>query len=139
MSRLAFLLIAVFGIALPSSRAAASPVTLQSLLAEMVDREGVAKWPAPTCTLKQASSYDRAQTDPANPKTWHANNDHDQFIRVDTSDGRKEWVLMEATGPGVLTRLWVALPDDTANPGIRFYFDGSATPASAVHGPCRDL
>ena len=42
----------------------APPITLNTLLQEMVDRDAVARWPAPAYTCKQASSYDRQRTGP---------------------------------------------------------------------------
>ena len=61
---------------------------------------GIARLPDPAYTCLQASSHDRRQTDPQDAKTWHANDDHDQFIRIETNQGRKEWVLMEHQGRG---------------------------------------
>ena len=112
-----------------TSAAYGQVVSLPSLLAEMIDRDAVAKAPAPSYSLKQASSYDRAQTDSAEPKTWHANKDHDQFIRVETNEGRKEWVLMDDAGPGAITRFWTPLKADMDNAIIRFYLDGATAPA----------
>ncbi len=107
-------------------------VTLESLLAEMVDRNAMARYPQPRYACKQASSYDRSQTDPANPKTWFANKDYEQFIRVEENDGRREWVIMEHQGPGCVVRFWAPLNPSKNNQTIRLYFDGNQTPAIAV-------
>jgi hypothetical protein len=107
----------------------ARTVTLESLLREMVDRDAVARWPAPHYACLQASSYDRTQTDPPNPKTWFANKDYEQFIRVDESRGRKEWVILEHQGPGCITRFWTPNLEDKKDQVIRVYLDGSETPA----------
>ena len=40
---------------------AAAPVSLDSLLQEMLDVESIARWPQPEFTCKQASSYDRTK------------------------------------------------------------------------------
>jgi hypothetical protein len=109
-------------------RAAAGEVTLESLLAEMTDREATARWPLPAYACKQASSYDRRQTDPARADSWHANQDYDQFIRTEVNEGRKEWVMMESASPGAITRFWAPLPADRGNPVVRFYLDGATTP-----------
>ena len=110
----------------------APTVTLPSLLAEMTDRDATAKWPVPTYTLKQASSYDRATKDPADAKGWFANKDYEQFIRIEQNDGRREWVIMEHEGAGAITRFWLPLEPSRDKQIIRFYFDGATTPAIAV-------
>jgi hypothetical protein len=123
---LAFTLLAAIS---PYAARASEPVTLSSLLAEMVDRDHLARLPAHPFRCLQASSYDRAQTDPKNLNTWFANHDSEQFIRTETNEGRKEWVIMEHAGPGAITRYWVPLHQPTDNQTIRFYFDGAKTPA----------
>jgi hypothetical protein len=59
------------------------PITVGSLLKEMVDREAIAKFPSPAYTCKQFSSYDRKSTGADNPKTWFANGDANQYLRVE--------------------------------------------------------
>ncbi len=108
---------------------AAEPITLQSLLAQMIDRDVVARLPEPAFSLKQASSHDQRKNDPGDPATWHSNNDFGQFLHTETHDGRREWVIMEADGPGAVVRFWTPLLADKDKQVIRFYFDGSATPA----------
>jgi hypothetical protein len=110
-------------------------VNLESLLNEMVDRDALAKWPAPGYTLKEASSHDRRKTDPSDSETWHTNDDHEQFIRTETNEGRKEWVIMEDSGPGAITRFWTPLLKDDKAQIIRFYFDGATTPSLSVNFP----
>ncbi len=108
-------------------------VSLTTLLAEMTDRDAAAKWPEPAFTLKESSSHDRRKTNPADPATWHSNDDHDQFIRSEVNDGRHEWVILDHDGPGAITRFWIPLLADKDKQMIRFYFDGSPTPAIAVN------
>ena len=108
------------------------PITMRSLLGEMIDRNTVARLPHPQYVCKQASSYDRRQTDPADIKTWFGNNDYEQFIRIEENEGRREWVIMEHKGPGSLVRLWTPLDVSRKNQVIRFYFDGAKTPAITV-------
>ena len=105
------------------------PVTMQSLLREMIDRDAVARLPAPYFTLKQASSYDRTQTDPNDAKTWFNNHDYEQFIRTEENAGRKEWVIMEHDGPGAVVRFWTPLHKPKDKAVIRFYLDGEVKPA----------
>ena len=65
---------AIVGLACVASAVAAEPtVSLESLLSEMVDRDALPRLPSPAHVCKQASSYDRKQTDPRNAKTWFAN------------------------------------------------------------------
>lgn len=104
------------------------PVTLQSLLQEMVDLDAVARLPAPAFSLKQASSHDRRKNDPGHPESWHTNNDHDQFLHTEINEGRREWVIMEETGPGAIVRFWTPLHAANDKQIIRFYFDGSPAP-----------
>jgi hypothetical protein len=131
MSRPSLLLLATV-LALPAAAPAAEPVTLPSLLAEMVDRDALARLPVPAFRCLQASSYDRAQTDPSNPQTWFANHDYEQFIRTETNEGRKEWVIMDQQGPGCIARFWIPLLGEKNNQLIRFYFDGAKTPSLAL-------
>jgi autotransporter-associated beta strand protein len=108
------------------------PISLRTLLAEMTDRDVTAKWPVTEYTLKQASSYDRRETNPADAATWFANYDSAESIRTETNGGRTEWVIMEHSGPGAVTRMWLPLEPTKDQQIIRFYFDGSATPAIEV-------
>jgi hypothetical protein len=104
-------------------------VSLESLLNEMVDRDAAARLPEPVFVLKQASSHDRKKNDPANATTWHSNVDYGQFIRTETNGGRREWVIMEDQGPGAIVRFWTPLSPEKDQQIIRFYFDGSSSPA----------
>jgi hypothetical protein len=122
----------VFLVACPAR--AGGPVSLGSLLAEMVDRDAIARFPDPAYTCRQFSSYDRASTTPADPKTWFANGDADQYLRSEQveelrADGvpgptRTEWVMAEMDGPGAVVRIWSANPKGT----LRVYVDGQPGP-----------
>lgn len=76
---------------------ARADVTLASLLAELTDYASVARWPQPEFTCRQASSYDRATVAPDKPG-WFANNDQNQFIRTEQTQGRSERVMLDADG-----------------------------------------
>ncbi len=114
------------------------PVSIQSLLGEMVDRGQVARYPKADFRLKQASSYDRASKTPDDPKGWFSNFDrntsdkHHNFVRTEENHGRKEWVVMEDEGPGAIVRFWVPWRNQL-KPGsdiiIRFYLDGASEPS----------
>ncbi len=108
--------------------AAPDAVTLPTLLREMTSRDAVANLPSPAYSLKQSSSHDPSKTDPANAATWHSNEDHDNAMRSEVNEGRKEWVIMDDKGPGAVVRFWTPLAADRNNQIIRFYFDGSPSP-----------
>jgi hypothetical protein len=118
----------------PSNPEPARPqvVSVQSLLEEMVDRDVVARWPAPAYVCKQASSHDRRKKTPADPEGWHSNVDYGQFLRAEVNQGRQEWVIMDDSGPGAVTRFWTPLNPDMDGAIIRFYFDGKSTPVISV-------
>ena len=101
------------------------PISLESLLDEMVSMEEMAKYPVPYYTCHQVSSYDRGSVSP-DSANWFRNGDGyvgGSFIRIDTIDGRIEKVMLDHTGPGVITRIWITSLEQ--KPIIRFYFDGS--------------
>ena len=107
-----------------------SMVSMTTLLREMVDRDAVARIPSPYYVCKQASSWDRSQTE-VGGKNWFANHDYDQYLRKETVEGRTEYVVMEDGGPGCVTRIWKPLDigNDLPRLTIRFYLDGQAKPA----------
>ncbi len=117
---------------------ASPPVSFDSLLAEMTDRNVVAQLPDPAYTCRQFSSYDRASTAPGklNDKgqdTWFANGDADKYLREEKTAGRTEWVMADMAGPGAIVRIWSANPKGT----LRIYLDGATEPAIAA--PMTDL
>jgi hypothetical protein len=105
--------------------AAQSPITLQSLLHEMVDRDAQARWPSPEYRCKEFTSYDRRSVSPDKPG-WFANVDQGNYLRVEENQGRKEWAMMDADGPGAIVCFFKATTDPTAN--VRIYLDRNATP-----------
>lgn len=95
----------------------------------MVDREVLPYYPDPFYITKQFSSYDRASVAPDEPG-WFANWDRSMFIREEHNNGRKEYVMMEAEGPGAIVRFWMTFARDGAGQGIlRIYFDNEEEPA----------
>ena len=90
---------------------AAEEVRLESLLAEMCDPAAVARLPDPPYQSLQASSYNRASVARDQPDQgtggWFADSDGTGCIRVEkNARGEDEWVLMEHTGPGCITKMW---------------------------------
>jgi hypothetical protein len=103
-------------------------VTLESLLREMVDRDGMASYPSPGYKNGQFSSYDRASTGPGEPG-WYANADRSMFIREELRGGRREYVMLDTCGPGAIVRIWMTFAGENAGKGIlRIYFDGDTLP-----------
>ncbi len=75
-----------------AATAHAATITTESLLDELIDYDAVARWPQPEFTCRQFSSYDRATKTPDDPKGWFANNDQNQYIRIETVDNHTEKV-----------------------------------------------
>jgi hypothetical protein len=99
----------------------------------MVDLGALARLPDPPYVARAASSYDRRSVTPTNPDGWFANDDwasptRPNYLRVEERDGRREYVLLDASGPGALVRIWSASPAGT----MRFYFDGETRPEIEV-------
>ncbi|MGD9418410.1 MAG: glycoside hydrolase family 172 protein [Verrucomicrobiota bacterium JB025] len=116
---------------------AEEPVSVESLLHEMVDRDAVARFPQRDFRLKQHSSYNRSSRTPDEPAGWFTNKDFNSgpkdhnFIRVEENGGRKEWVMMDHEGPGAIVRTWMPWENPGAGGSkgtMRFYLDGSDEP-----------
>ncbi|MDR0871685.1 MAG: DUF2961 domain-containing protein [Planctomycetaceae bacterium] len=105
--------------------AQAQTVSLSSLLDEMTNRDAITYFPEPAYTCVQASSYDRAAKSPS--EHWFANGDASQFIREEENNGHKEWVLMDADGPGTVVRWWIT--SHHYKSVCRVYLDGNPKPA----------
>jgi len=124
--------------------AAQDAVSLQTLLAEMVDRDSVAQYPSPDYICRQFSSYDRDTVGVDKPG-WFANWDRSQFVRVEENDGRREYVMLDAEGPGALVRFWATWHGPRkdgrlqpfTNGTLRVYLDNKPEPA--IEGPVADL
>jgi hypothetical protein len=103
-------------------------VSLKSLLTEMTDRNRITQLPSPWYNLKQFSSYDR-KSDSVGGKGWFANADYTQFIGIDSSAGRKEYILYDADGPGAVVRWWMTFAGEGSYNGIiRVYIDNGKLP-----------
>ena len=114
------------------------PVSVESLLKEMINRDEVARFPEADFRLKQHSSYNRASKTPDEPKGWFTNMDFNtkgdkrhNYIRIEENNGKKEWVLMDHTGAGAIVRTWMPWHKQTSpgsNITMRIYLDGSDEP-----------
>jgi len=103
-------------------------IILESLLEEMVSLDAMTRFPDPFYTCRQMSSYDRRSVSP-DSAGWYANRDGwegDNFLRIDTIEGRIEKVMFEEEGPGVITRIWITSLDK--EPIMRFYLDDAVEP-----------
>ncbi len=83
--------------------ATSGDISLALLLDDMTNLARLPEFPAPAYSCRQFSSYDRASKSPGYP-SWFANNDCGQYLRVEDKDGRKEYVMMDAQGPGAIVR-----------------------------------
>ncbi len=118
-------------------RSADSVVTIETLLKDMVDRDGIARFPVKNFRLRQHSSYNRESITPDDPEGWFANGDFNRppngknFIRTEVINGNKEWVLMDHDGPGAIVRTWMPWQNQK-NGGtdliMRIYLDGADEP-----------
>ena len=99
-----------------------TPITTARLLDDMTNLAGIAEFPNPAYTCKQFSSYDPAAKSPT--QNWFANNDCGNYLRVEERSGRKEYVMMDAAGPGAIVRIWSANPAGR----LRIYLDEAADP-----------
>lgn len=113
-------------------------LSIQSMLSEMVDRDGQSRYPKVDFRLKQQSSYNRASVTVEDSVGWFNNHDFNandkdhNFIRIEEKNQQKEWVLMEHNGPGAIVRTWMPfLKPDKPDTDIQIliYLDGNSEPA----------
>ncbi len=113
-----------------------APITLASLLEEMVDPAAIARFPDPAYRQLQASSYNRASTSRFQPEQgtdgWFADSDGLGFLRIEGEGEEREWVVMEHDGPGCLTHMWTPYFyynfGNRVGPRIKIYLDGNSEP-----------
>ena len=123
------------GVLLAVGASAEPKVSVRSLLEEMVDREQITLLPDPAYTVRLHSSYDR-ETVGIDQPGWFANSDRSEFVRMETNEGRKEYVAMDTEGPGAIVRFWVTIAGSADGSGIlRIYIDGKL----AVEGKVVDV
>ncbi len=103
-------------------------VTLESLLDEMTNRSSLTYFPENSYEIEQFSSYDRKSVSPEE-EGWWANADFTQFVREEENDGRREFVMFDADGPGAVVRFWMTFAGQGSTDGIlRIYIDGNDQP-----------
>ena len=135
MHRILILYLALFpAFSAPIAQSSEEPITFESLLLEMIERESLVRFPDPPYTAGQFSSYDRKSIE--NGKDgWFANEDWSNFLRKEEDRGRPEWVLMDAKGPGCVTRIWATAQKPQGI--IRIYIDGGPDPV--IQAPTAEL
>lgn len=122
-TRLMFPMVALFLLAAPLDVRCDEPLDTETLLSEMIDLQGLCFFPKPYFSCRQFSSFDRGSVSP--DQGWFANRDCGNFLRTEENQGRTEYVMMDARGPGAVVRIWSANPGGT----MRVYIDGSPRPA----------
>jgi hypothetical protein len=128
LKNLILLSIAILTLPLIFSCGQRKVVSLKTLLLDMTDRKSLSLYPSPLYSLKQFSSYDR-KTDTVRGRGWFANDDYTQFSGVDSTKGKKEYILFDADGPGAVVRWWMTFSGEGSSNGIiRVYIDHSPLP-----------
>ena len=113
MRPLRFLLLAVSVVPVLSAQAAPR-WDLAFALQRMREDDWLARAPLVGERAVQASSFDRRSlAGPSDLEAWFANDDRGKYVRAVERDGRTEHVMIEAEGPGVVTRIWSANPSGT--------------------------
>lgn len=112
--------------------AVSQQISLHSLMEEMMDRDVLVEFPGVAYKSLQASSYNRESVPPRGAAGWFADSDGTGYIREEMRNGRREWVVMEHSGPGCITRIWTPYfyydLNEHRGPRIRIYLDGAETP-----------
>ncbi len=108
------------------------PVTIGSLLDEMVSLKRLTFLPEPGYRTIQFSSYDRRSQSPSD-SGWFANEDgfggeplpgFEEVIKEPDSTGIGEYLICDIQSPGVIQRLWTA----SITGSIRFFLDDADKP-----------
>lgn len=106
----------------------AAQLTTTDFLRELVDRDTLARTPAHDYSTRMWSSYERTAVEKDKPG-WFGNADYNQFVRIDTIGDEKQYVLMDAAGPGVITRFWVTTAEAGHEGFLNIYLDGETEPS----------
>ncbi len=127
------ILICLMAVTLFQCSSAPKTITFGTLINDMINPRLLSEYPSPGFKCKQFSSYDRRTVSP-DKDGWFANGDASWFIREETNSGRREFVMMDAAGPGAVVRFWMTFGNEKAYTGtLRIYVDGSTSPE--IEGP----
>lgn len=110
------------------SQAFPDTMNFSAITAKLYDLRGLAQTPAASEHSGNFSSRDRAAQ--FNPVTgryekWYSNDDGTGFIRKENED----IVAAEMTGPGVVWRIWSAMPEAGL---LKIYIDDQSEPALSI-------
>jgi len=105
-----------------------STISLRTLLNEMSDPRTLAKYPDPSYQLFHASSWDREELNGKDSKGWFANKDYNNYLREEKKGKRTEYVILDARGPGAITRWWFPQIELLSNMIVRIYLDDNPVP-----------
>jgi hypothetical protein len=106
-------------------------ITQDSLVREMADRKRLTYLPETPYKLRQFSSYNRESVGP-DKEGWYANGDMSYFLREEENEGRREFVMFDAEGPGAIVRWWMTFYK--AQDGVlRLYLDHDPEPVIEGH------
>ena len=101
----------------------AAQVTFAGLLDEAVNPAALTKLPNPAYQSLLATSYNRESKKRGEPG-WFADSDGTGYIRKDGD----EYVMMEHTGPGCITKIWTPFFyydfNERVGPKVHIYLDG---------------
>lgn len=126
-----FITLFILLLTLANSIAYGQTVSVKSLLSAMINRSQLATFPDPSYQQLEASSYNRASVSPYK-SGWFADSDGNGYIREDTINGKKEYIIMEHKGPGCITRMWTPFfyysMNNHIGPNISIYIDDEKEP-----------
>lgn len=107
-------------------------VTLGGLVDEIGDLSSLHRFPDPWYFTNATTSRDPRSISPGTPR-WFSDDDAGHYVAETDTVGRRERVLFEGQGPGVIVRMWSADASGT----MRVYLDGAAEPV--IEGPMERL
>jgi hypothetical protein len=115
----------------PETAPESGEISVLTLVDEMARLDHLARLPHAGFTAQQQSSSDRRSRTPADSDGWFANDDFvtntkPNLVRVEAGPGGdKRYVLLDASGPGAIVRMWTATPTGT----LRIFIDDDVNPA----------
>ncbi|MFO0981601.1 MAG: glycoside hydrolase family 172 protein [Planctomycetota bacterium] len=121
----------MLGIALAFTLLAGDEIAIgyPELLDQLVDLSWLTRPPLAEERCVQFSSYDRKSEQGAgNPEAWYGNDDWGQFLREESENGEKRFVMVDTDGPGCVVRIWSANPKGD----LFFYVDGAKQPTLRI-------
>lgn len=107
-------------------------ITTGTLFEEMIDLQGLAKYPEPAFRMRQFSSYDHRSQLPGG-RDWYANADgfgnepipnFEKVLKEPDDSGIGEYLIADVKGPGAVVRVWTAL----IRGRVRLYIDNAENP-----------